>query len=246
MGLFKALGFLSILPVPKVATREEDLAGIMAYFPLVGALLGAILAGLNLLLGSLWSATTTATLLVVALALLTGGLHLDGLADAADALLSRKEREAKLAIMEESQIGTFGALAVVYCLLLKLAFLSELPTPARGRGLILAVALGRWAMISVAMLFPSARSEGMGWAFKAHLRGRDFALATLVSLGLAALLFPFWGLAVCGALWLATMALGRAMTRALGGMTGDTYGATCEIGEVLALGVLSLVAGGGS
>ena len=245
MGLFKAMGFLSILPLPRAMTQDVDFAGAMTYFPLVGALLGAVLALLNLLVRNVWSTTATATVMIVALVVLTGGLHLDGLADTADGLLSGKGREAKLLIMEQSQIGTFGTLAVLCCLLLKVGFLNELPAPAKGRGLILTVALGRWAMVSAAMFFPLAKDKGMGWAFKIHLKGMDFAVATSLTLGLAALLFPPWGLAVCGILWLATLVLGWVITGALGGMTGDTYGATCEISEVLALGMLSLVTGGG-
>jgi adenosylcobinamide-GDP ribazoletransferase len=181
----------------------------------------------------------------VGLVALTGGLHLDGLADTADGLLSGKERRTKLAIMEQSQIGTFGALAVLCSLLLKIAFLSEIPAPARGRGLILALALGRWAMVSAAMFFPLARDRGMAWALKAHFRGMDYAFATVTTLVLTVLLLPPWGLAVCGIVWLAALVLGWAMTRVLGGLTGDTYGATCELAEVLALGVLSLMAGRG-
>jgi adenosylcobinamide-GDP ribazoletransferase len=132
----------------------------------------------------------------------------------------------------------------IFCLLaLKLAFVNELGPAWRGRGLLLAPTLGRWAMVYGIWAFPSARPGGMGSLFKEHSGLRELVLATALALVGALLLFHLWGLAVLGSLWLVAASLGWILTRALGGLTGDTYGALCEVSEVL---VLAMVAFGGS
>jgi adenosylcobinamide-GDP ribazoletransferase len=212
-----------------------------AYFPLVGALVGGLLVLASRLLTRLWSAQLVSVILVVSWVVLTGGIHLDGLADASDAMLSRRTRAQKLAIMKDSAVGTFGALAVFCAFLLKVSFLGELSPALQLRALALAPALGRWAMVQAALFYPPAREEGMGWLFRKHVRGRDFVVATLLMVGLAFLLLRFWGLAVFGGLWLMAALINRSFCKALGGLTGDTYGALCEISEVMVLTMIALL-----
>ena len=241
MDFLEAVRFLTIIPIPsRKAPTAEAVVG-SAYFPLVGALIGGLLVLASRLLTRLWSAQLVSVILVVTWVVLTGGMHLDGLADASDAMLSRRTRAQKLAIMKDSAVGTFGALAVFCALLLKASFLSELPPALQLRALALAPALGRWAMVQAALFYPPAREEGMGWFFSEHVRSRDFVIATLLMVGLAFLLFRFRGLAVFGGLWLMAALINHSFSKALGGLTGDTYGALCEISEVLALGMIALL-----
>jgi adenosylcobinamide-GDP ribazoletransferase len=243
MDFLEAVRFLTIIPIP---SRKATTAGAVvgsAYFPLVGALIGGLLVLVSRLLTRLWSAQLVSVILVVSWVVLTGGMHLDGLADASDAMLSRRTRAQKLAIMKDSAVGTFGALAVFCTLLLKVSFLGELSPALQLRALALVPALGRWAMVQAALFYPPAREEGMGRFFSEHVRGRDFVVATLLMVGLAFLLLRFWGLAVFGGLWLVAALINRSFNKALGGLTGDTYGALCEISEVLALGMIALLGG---
>jgi adenosylcobinamide-GDP ribazoletransferase len=241
MDFLEAVRFLTVIPIP---LRKAPTAGTMvgsAYFPLVGALIGGLLVLASKLLTCLWSAQLVSAILVVIWAVLTGGLHLDGLADASDAMLSRRTRTQKLAIMKDSSVGAFGALAVFCALLLKASFLNELSTTLQLQALALAPALGRWALVQAAFFYPAAREEGMGRLFSEHTRARDFAIATLLVAGLALLLLSFWGLVVFGGIWLMAALINRSFSKALGGLTGDTYGALCEVSEVSALGIISLL-----
>jgi adenosylcobinamide-GDP ribazoletransferase len=243
MGFLEAVRFLTFIPLPVRDASWEEVGRGTAYFPLVGAFLGAIFVLADALLGKIWSRLLVSTVLVVLWVILTGGLHLDGLADTVDGLRGGRGREERLAIMKDSRLGTFGGVAVFCLLALKLAFVNELGPAWRGRGLLLAPTLGRWAMVYGIWAFPSARPGGMGSLFKEHSGLRELALATALALvvALPLPLFHLWGLAILGGLWLAVALLGWIFTRALGGLTGDTYGALCEISEVLILAMVALV-----
>ncbi len=241
MAFLEALRFLTIIPISRRRIPQgTELASSLAYFPLVGALLGSILALMDILLSHAWSRSLVAAFTVVSLVVLTGGLHLDGLADTIDGLLGGRNRGEKLRIMEGSTIGTFGALALLCTLLLKFALLMELPDPLRRKALFIVPMLGRWAMVYGAFVSPAAKERGMGSLFKACDQGKGFALATITAITLS-LLFGVWGLALLVGIWLATALLSQAIARQLGGLTGDTYGALCEIDEVLGLGLFNLL-----
>jgi len=245
MRLLRAILFLTILPFPtKREVTEAHLARATACFPLVGMLLGGALFLSARLAASLWSPPTVNALVLILWGLLTGGLHLDGLADTVDGLCGGATREEKLAIMRDSQVGVFGAATLFGLLLLKFSLLGELGGAAYGDALVLAPTLGRWAMVCAIFFFPPARKEGLGRLFKG-CSWQELAFATATALGCAILLLGPWGSAVFGGLGLAVAVMAWALTRALGGLTGDTYGALCEVGEVLTLGMTSLLAKGG-
>ena len=145
--------------------------------------------------------------------------------------------------MKDSRLGTFGGVAVFCLLVLKLAFVNELSLAWCGRGLLLAPTLGRWAMVYSIWAFPSARPGGTGSIFKEHSGLRELVLATVLAVVAAILLFQLWGLAILGALWLVVALFGWTLTRTLGGLTGDTYGAFCEVSEVLVLAMVALSRG---
>jgi adenosylcobinamide-GDP ribazoletransferase len=243
MDFLEAVRFLTTIPIPSRKAPTTEVAVGSAYFPLVGALIGGLLVLISRLLTCLWSAQLVSVILTVAWVVLTGGMHLDGLADTSDAMLSRRTRAQKLAIMKDSSVGTFGALAVFCALLLKVAFLNELSIALQPQALALTPALGRWALVQAAFFYPAAREEGMGRFFSEHVRARDFVVATLLMVGLAFLLLRFWGLVVFGGIWLMAALINRSFSKALGGLTGDTYGALCEISEVLALAMIALLEG---
>jgi adenosylcobinamide-GDP ribazoletransferase len=237
--LGEALRFLTILPIPGLPPMSEGGIGrAIAFFPLAGAMIGALLVGLGLAAGALWGASVRAVVLVVAWGAITAGLHLDGLSDTFDAVMSWRPRERKLEIMKDSRIGAMGALALIAVLALKVAWLG-----AAGDGWLRAVwlapILGRWADIYGIFWFPPAREGGLGRDFQSQVHLADFVFASGATLLLALALGGTHGLVALALVWLVSQLLAMWWTRDLGGLTGDTYGALCEIGEAVALAALS-------
>jgi adenosylcobinamide-GDP ribazoletransferase len=235
----EALRFLTIIPVPGLPpTIEETVPCAIRYFPIAGLAIGALLAAIGWIAGAFWNETVRAVLLVVAWGVMTAGLHLDGLSDTFDGVMSWRSRERKLEIMRDSRIGVMGALALAAALGLKGVFLA-----GAGHDWIMAVALapvlGRWADVYGIMRFPPAREGGLGRTFQSHLRPGDFLIATGTALILALALGGMHGLIALALVWLVTHLLGRWWTRDLGGLTGDTYGALCEIAEVVTLATMT-------
>jgi adenosylcobinamide-GDP ribazoletransferase len=212
----------------------------LSYFPLAGAGLGAILAGAAWLLHPHLPPGVLAVLLVAALAALTGGLHLDGLADVADGLGGgHGDRARTLEIMRDSRIGAFGAAALVLVLLAKTAAVAALVAAGEAMwALFCAPVLARAAAVPLVVLFPYARPTGLGRAF--HDGGGRRELGIAAALGLAAVAWPGTRVVVPAAAGLAAAGLvALAIRRRLGGLTGDVYGAAIEVAEATFLVVAS-------
>lgn len=244
----RAVGLLTTLPVRVPPDDSTPPGHAMALYPLIGALIGALLAGLTALL-RLTGLAQTAPLLPAALTLaawaaLTGALHLDGWADCCDALFVPVSRERRLEIMKDPRLGGFGGVGLALLLFIKLAALQGVLTQGRYALVLLAApALARWAVVIAARLYPSARPGGMGDFFRRGLGRRELVIAT--STAAAACLPLLWRgpalWAVAAAAMLALAGLARAR---LGGLTGDVYGAITELAETAALVVGCLWVGG--
>lgn len=231
----EALRFLTAVPVPGLPPmKEASIARAIAAFPLAGLLIGASGAGVGWVSGWLWGPELQAISVVVAWMVVTWGLHLDGLADSADALLSWRSRERKLEIMKDSRVGTMGALALIAGVLLKVGALYSLG-PLWWAGALLAPVWGRWAGVYGIYGFPAASEGGMGRSFHARVRRRDLVYATVLALLIGGGLFFPWGALAGLAVFFVSFLLARWMVSILGGLTGDTYGALSEIGEVVTL-----------
>jgi adenosylcobinamide-GDP ribazoletransferase len=207
------------------------------YFPLLGLTLGLILALVWLILGALsLSGSFNAIIVVIALAILTRGFHLDGLADTADALLSHRSVEEKLAILKDCHLGTFGVAAIVLDLLLKISLITEMMTLTSALvGLILAPVWGRLAASVVAVKGTYARSSGGLAHYVVDGAGSaEFRLAALSGL-IISLLAGLTGLITAFGVLALGFFLAYIWRKALGGVTGDLLGATVEIGEIAAL-----------
>ncbi len=238
-----ALQFLTRLPTPALGTIDAPQVGrSLVWYPLVGLLLGAILWGTALSLQEhdpLLAAAVLLTLWVV----LTGALHLDGLADTADAWVGGLgDRESTLAIMKDPASGPIGVTALVLMLLLKFASLAVL---MRGGEVLVLLLVPSLARSGVALLFvttPYVRPGGLGEALSKHASRR---LVIAGALAVIALLFSVSGasggvvLAVSVLLWLW---LRRVVMSRLGGFTGDIAGALLELLECVVLLVIVLLA----
>lgn len=238
MKRFKlALSFLTILPVRLDPVMQPgDLGRSAVWFPLVGALLGALLCGARYGLALLFPEHLTAILIVALWAALTGGLHLDGLADCCDGLLASVPPQRRLEIMKDPRLGTFGGAGLLLHLLIKIGLLLSIPAPMTLAGiapLLLAPALARWLILLVARQ-PMARPGGLGVEFSLGVTRSTFLLAAVIPLALAAL--SGWrGLLAVALAHLALWGVIRLARQRLGGVTGDVMGLTIELGESMAL-----------
>ncbi|HEY0720858.1 MAG TPA: adenosylcobinamide-GDP ribazoletransferase [Gammaproteobacteria bacterium] len=229
--LLLALAFLTRIPMP--ALREvtaRDTGRSLLFYPLVGALIGALLFGIDYLLADV-TPLLRAALLVTAWVALTGGLHLDGVADMADAWVGgHGDRERTLAIMKDPACGPMGVLALLLLLLLKVAALEQIAGHASVL-LIVAPLLARTALLLLFLTTPYVRKGGLGETLAQELpRSAGWLIALLVVAGVLLLASPMWGMvALLGMVFLLFRLL---LMRRLGGTTGDTAGALLEICEV--------------
>ncbi len=227
-----ALQFLSSLPVSLPGMPAASAMGrSLLYYPLVGLLFGALLCGLDaLLVGA--PLLLHAALLLSAWVLLSGGLHLDGLADSADAWLGGfGDRQRTLEIMKDPRSGPIAVVTLGLLLLLKFSALVALLQVEHSWVLLLAPMLARSAMLALFLTTPYVRAGGLGQALAEHLPRRAAGMVLLVTLVVGGL-FGGWIIVAMGfAFW----ALRRLMLRRLGGTTGDTAGALLEVLEMVAL-----------
>ena len=234
--LLLAIQFLTQIPVRlKQTYGEREVGASLLYYPLVGLLLGALLAGLNSLLHGV-PVLLHAALLLAAWVVMTGALHLDGLADSVDAWLGGiGNRERTMAIMKDPYAGPAAVVAVVLVLLLKFSALVGLMQCDNGWALLWPLLLARSAMPLLFLTTPYVRPGGLGSALARHAPRRAMALMLLATLlGVLAVLGMRGAGLVLGCLavfWL----LRRMMIARLGGTTGDTAGALLELMETAAL-----------
>jgi cobalamin 5'-phosphate synthase/cobalamin synthase len=245
-ALLAALGLLTRVPIRR-AFSESEVAGATAYYPLVGAAIGSTQAAV-LWIAVIWLPAPTVAgasrvpsmvlaVCLVALAVwITGALHVDGLADAADGFGGGRSREEVLAIMRDPRVGTYGAVAVVVLLLLKVACLDALIERRTAMiPLLVAPVAGRWAMAALGWWLPYARTDGgLGAVARGSVAGRGLAMATASSALLLATLAGWHALLFGTIAAGVTLVVGRACRRRIGGFTGDTLGATGELTEAAA------------
>lgn len=234
-----ALQFLTCLPVPAQPAPEPPAYGrSVLYYPLIGLLIGTALAGLAVVLAGA-PAMLSAALLLGAWVAVTGGLHLDGLADTADAWAGAHGNPARaLEIMKDPCSGPAAIVAVMLVLLLKYAALAALVRePVL---LLIPPLLGRGAMVALFLTTPYVRPGGLGSLHAKHLSRRAASAVTLGSLIAAVALGGIDGLWAIGAAAIAVLWLRRAARRRQDGITGDTLGAACELVEAVVLVAVAL------
>jgi len=235
-SFFAALQFLTLFPWPKRADRSADEVGPSAiFFPVIGFLLGLILVLANVLLKPFASPGLSSVTLVTILALLTRGLHLDGLGDTFDGLGAGGDRERILRIMDDSHTGAFGLIAIVLALFFKIHAIESMDSE-RWRALLVAPILGRWAMVLLGYRSQAAK-PGLGSTLIDHLETKHVVFATFLTLiPVAAILH---GVGIVMMIWIAVFSIAskKYFHRRLGGVTGDTFGA---VGETSVLVILTL------
>lgn len=233
-GFLEAIRFLSIFPVPG-KSKPESLGRATAFFPLIGLIFGLILFLANWLLLLILPEQISNIFLILVLLVLSGGIHLDGLADTCDGLFSGKGREEALKIMKDSRIGTFGVVAIALILLLKVSLLSFLFGEIKGAALIAMPIFGRFSTAFAAMLFGAAKEKGVGKSFSTGVGIIELVIAALTTVIVAVLLFRFQALPMLLGLVMFVLVTSFLISRRVGGMTGDTFGALIELTEAWTL-----------
>ena len=229
--IIAAFEFLTIVPLSKRISNYEKLHWDVAvsFFPLVGAFIGLIFYFIYLILPKI----AFPYICLFAWVFITGGFHLDGLADSFDALALGRTKEERLSIMKDSRVGTFGTIALILVLVFKFFLLRDCSI----KYVNVAPIWGRFLLVFIPYRFPSAKSEGLGYFIKQNITLRGFLMAFLLS-------FMF-GLLFSGDFWFTLFSLfivlslglfyGELWYKRVGGFTGDILGSSCEIGETLVL-----------
>ncbi len=228
-----AVAFLTVVPIAADAGQPGERLG-RAYFPAIGALLGLVAGVCFALVAALTAPLIAAVAATAVLAVLTGALHLDGVADAADGLFGGKDVAGRLAVMRDPRVGSFGLVAVILVLVGDVAALASMSPAQALVALVIAGAISRWALLLMIATLPYVREAGLGVAAAGAHRSFDVALGSAIAaiVGLLA-----WRSAVAAALVAVVIALAiRAIARSrIGGATGDVYGATAELTQLGAL-----------
>jgi len=238
-----ALSFLTVIPLPR--RREvspEQVGRSIGYFPVVGIIIGLILAGLYWLLRLVLPSAVVSGLLLVCLVVLTGGLHLDGFVDTCDGIAGHKTPEARWQVMRDSRAGAFGIVGVCCLLIVKYVSLNSVPDSLMMMTLVLMPVVSRWAMVYAVFAYPYARPSGLGKVFKQAASRRRLAIATLVALAVAIPWFRLAGLVIMLGVWAIVVAMAAYLKGKFSGLTGDTYGAINEVAEVSVLILVCLLA----
>jgi adenosylcobinamide-GDP ribazoletransferase len=233
-----AFGLMTTLPIKLPEDWSVGDSGrASVWYPFAGLVIG-------MLTWLAWKATTlffsplvTGVITLVVWVLLTGGLHLDGLADCCDGLFASTSIERRLEIMKDPRMGAFGVIGLILVLLLKAAALTSL-TPATSFGIMLAASLARWCILPAALL-PLARPSGMGADFAAGFQRSFIFWGALVPLAIAIILGKHGILSIVTGLIASAFVLWLAKSR-IGGVTGDVFGMVVEVVETIVLLTLTI------
>jgi len=246
-SLLAAFQFLTILPFPSSGetTDGREIGQSTAYFPVVGALQGGIVAGSALLLSHLFSWEVVSALSLIIVILTNGGFHLDGFADTVDGLAGGKTGEERLTIMRDSRTGAIGVVALILLLLLQFILIKELPPSIRYGALFLLPVVSRWSMVPMAFWGSYAREgSGLGRVFTDHTGAIQLTVASiLTALALGAALGVL-AIAVLAPLTFIAWFWVSFFRRRIGGVTGDVFGFQSELSGTLFL--LLTIAGANS
>ena len=234
-AFFSALAFLTVIPVPEALKSRRDNA-MFAGYPAAGFLIGCLLSLLFFLAGLVFSDPLAAIVLVAGSLALTGAIHLDGLADCADAFYGKRDRESTLRILKDPRIGTMGGAAIGLSLLARFAAISSLASPVVLLAMPIMCAFSRTTVLPALRLLPYSRSSG--GIIEGAPRSATQLIAAAAVVMASAVLLPFptaAALLVLAGFW-------RLSWKRIGGCTGDVLGAGIEIAEIVFLAALAALA----
>ncbi len=243
--LIYALRFMTVIPIKwKEGEDLGEVARSISFFPFVGLIIGLSHVGFYLLMIRFFSPLFSSVLLIAWWVFITGGLHLDGLADTADGVWAGTTKERRLEIMKDSRTGVFGVITLISFLLLKTVALNEIITLHSNSiysVLIGAPIVGRWISVFSIYFFPSARKEGLGIFFKENIGIKELLVSLFLTIVFLYFSGGFQALIALVLITGASLGFAQFFRSKLGGLTGDIYGALCEVAELLSIMVLILL-----
>ncbi len=244
-GLRRALSFLTRLPVPSETLTSVELARAIAWFPAAGLVIGGFVAGVFWVTAQGLSPTLSASLAVLTGAAMTGGFHEDGLGDTFDALGGGWSRDEMLSIMKDSRQGTFGVLAIVGTVLVRVTALAALPVNVGVWTLLLAHSLARGAVVGVMVVSAPVAMSGLGASYARELHRPTAVVSSLLAAGAAVVVWGLNGLLVVGVLAIVVAVFMIWVHGKIGGYTGDILGAAEQFGEMTILAMAVFMVGQG-
>lgn len=236
-----ALQFLTPLSFGKVnVVSDEELAKSMRWFAVMGLLIGLALSAAYSLLSLFLPRMVIAGFVVLLMVVISGGLHLDGLADAVDGLTGGKNRGDILRIMHNSDIGAIGAAGIFICLLIKFSCIFSLPGSVTSGALIMSAVFARWAFVFSAAKWKEAPdNNGLGGKFIKFVTAKELFWSGAAMFITALFLFGIKGIGIIAAAIFFVTVFNNFIRRKIGGLTGDTIGAAGELSEAFVLVVIS-------
>lgn len=234
-GFLIALQFLTILPLEiKSEVKKKDFGRALIYFPVVGALIGLVLALVLLAFDFLPHLVQTALVLTSSI-IITGAIHLDGFTDTCDGFCSGKSKEKILSIMHDPHIGTIGVIAVVSLLLLKFTLMASISKDILWKSLIMMAVFSRWIQVLACYLSKYAKEFGKAGFFIEYASLKEVLISGLITVTVLYLLEDWKVLFLFIPVLVVAFLLINYIKRRIAGMTGDTIGAVSEITEVCVL-----------
>ncbi len=227
-----ALQFLTILPIKiEGDITKKDYGESLLYFPLIGLIIGVILAASSLILSFLPHMVMAASILVISI-VITGGIHLDGFADTCDGLYGGRSKKRILEIMHDSHLGAMGIIGITSLLILRFALIVKIPHDLLPKALIIMPLLSRWAQALLCLIFKYARDEGKAGPFIEHTTKREIIAGGVFTFIIIVLLIKGIEVLFIGMALMPALLAAKHIDKRIGGMTGDTIGALSEITEI--------------
>ncbi|KAB3532895.1 adenosylcobinamide-GDP ribazoletransferase [Alkaliphilus pronyensis] len=233
------LQFLTRLTIIRDMPHQEDFDKGIIYFPIVGATIGLLLLFVFRVANVFFPHQLAIILTIGSFVVLTGGLHMDGLGDTFDGLYSNKSRARMLEIMKDSCLGTNGVLAIIFVLLIKITSLSSIGIWNVYGALVIMPVFGRLSLVLGSFNAKYARETGLGNIFIGRVEKKQ-VLISIIFTAIATIFQPV-SIFFIPILWVFTYCFQRYCDKKIGGMTGDTLGALCEMVETLYLLYLLLI-----
>ena len=213
-GFILAWEFLTIIPLTRNRdVRPEELAASMAYFPLVGLILGIILSISNIGFLKILPSSVVDAMLIAELIILTRGLHIDGFVDTIDGLAGGKTKEDILHIMRDHRVGALGVVGVIMLIMIKYLSLNSVPFASKNLIMITMPMMSRWLQVVFTNMYSYARQDGMGKAFVEGVRGRQAWIATIFTALVLIFLFKFNAILIMGLMAIVTYLIGLYFRR---------------------------------
>jgi adenosylcobinamide-GDP ribazoletransferase len=238
---FMQIQFLTRIPLPvKIKFDEKKFAKSMIFSPVIGLLIGLILGGVYYLAQMTGKQLFAVVMVITAEVIITGGLHLDGLADTFDGIFSNRPKNKILTIMKDSRIGTNGTIALILVMLCKAVLLASINNVRLVFFLFALPAISRMNIVWTAGTSPSAAKDGMGKSVVKYTGVKEIIAATLITCVISAVFLKWAAFAVVPAAIVFALLFCVYVKRKIGGITGDIIGAVIELTEIVVLFVLFL------